>query len=115
MSIRHAGANGLYALGSVVATTTGRLAAGGDSNTWGDKPYEPAKADETTSSTSIHLRNGEGIWADFRPGSFTYAALHVGRGGTATIFLSRQTTHKLLNVLQFVERQYAEYGEGRTY
>lgn len=109
--MRHRIANLFYSLGEAIDAPSGRLNGSGAGLTSGDEAYQPGDYRNTSVDTSIHLRENHPVWADFQPGSYTYAALHVGKGSRVTIFLNRKTTRKLLTALRFVDEQFRIYGE----
>lgn len=114
--MRHRIANALYSAAAWMDRPTHKLAAGGDSLEFGDYRNSGHWADRTLDSGSLglHTRPDTPVSAHFKPGDYVYAALHVGRGASVTVYLSRTITLRLINVLRGVDEAFREYGEGKS-
>lgn len=108
---RHRIANLLYRLAAALDRGSGRVALGGDMLTFGDDGRSDYREDRESITVQLHSREKTQVSADFKPGSYTYAALHLG---PVTVFLRRQSTVALIAVLTQVESAYRKYGESKA-
>ena len=107
--MRHALANLLYSLGSAMDAPS---RAAGCKNEFGDKRRFDGAGDTIT--FQFHVRDETPIRGRYDGGSFfTYAALTVGDTQDCTLFLTRQSTLKLLDVLGGISDGFRKYGENR--
>lgn len=112
--MRHAIANGLYALAGAIDKRSVKLSDYDLGLEFGDQPKYGDHEQETV-TMNLHSRPDTAVTAQFKPGSYTYAALTVGRGRSVTIFLNRRVTRRLIDVLKGMENAYARFGEeGRS-
>lgn len=112
--MRHAIANLLYRLASRLDQPVRDNSAGlihfGDQDRW--PAYDES---HPHTQTNVHLQPGAPISGSFTPGTSygEYAALRIGAANETTIFLNRQSLHRLFAVLREFERLYREHGEGQ--
>ena len=107
--MRHAIANLFYALGRSIDRPVRRddpvHGDLGDEMRWGE-------GDSTSADMSIHMRRSVPIAGHFsNEREYTHATLKIGKGNVLTLFLERESTLRLLGVLEEIERRYRRYGE----
>lgn len=111
--MRHAIANGLYALAGAIDKRAGKLSDLDMGLEFGDQPKYGDDYKQETVNMNLHSRPDTVVTAQFRPGSYTYAALTVGRGRSVTIFMNRRLTRRMIDVLKGLEGAFARFGEDR--
>lgn len=107
--IRHNVANGLYSLATRIDRPV--FEHFGDERIGDDRQWASDTPGSTPGQFQIHMRNDSPVGADFKPGSFTYAALNLGGGATVTVFLTRAVARRMLGVIKEVDARYSKYGE----
>ena len=106
--MRHGIANLLYRLGRAIDRPAHR-----DEPVQGDIGDRAEWDHERTSvDMSLHMRRDVPVGGNFSNSyGSTYATLKIGHGNVLTIFLERESTLRLLGVLEEIERRYRRYGE----
>ena len=106
--MRHAIANLFYRIGRAI-----------DRPAHKDEPVQGQIGEDTgwdhsgtSAEFSMHMRRDVPIGGNFSNNyGSTHANLKVGKGNVLTLFLERESTLRLLGVLEEIERRYKRYGE----
>lgn len=107
--LRHRIANACYAVGRRLDAAPAVYAD--DPEQFGDKREFQFRGDATAITVGVHLREGSISGAFSNEHGYTYSALTVGNERECTLFLSRRTTLRLVNVLNEMLRRFDKYGE----